>query len=81
MPVLVIGIVKKLVQPVAFLTADGAVRSAHLLLLPKQLISTLKLCNLVMKSIVCDQGGCNCVVAKKKQVSIGHFFIMEETKV
>ncbi|XP_037518321.1 uncharacterized protein LOC119395100 [Rhipicephalus sanguineus] len=82
MLVLLRGIAKKWVQPVAFLTGDGTVRSGPFLLLLKQLISRLKLCNLFVKALVCDQGGSNCVVAKTLGVSPDRpFFVIEETKV
>lgn len=80
--ILVRGIAKKWVQPVAFLTGDCMVRSGPLLLLIKQLISKLKPCGLFIKALVCDQGASNCVVARTLGVSPERpFFVTEEMRV
>lgn len=80
--VLVSGIAKKWIQPVAFLTGEGAVRCGPLLLLLKQLIIQLKACGLIVKALVCDQGTSNCVIARTLNVSPEKpFFITDGVKI
>ena len=80
--VLVSGIAKKWIQPVAFLTGEGTVRTGPLLMSLKKLIIRLKACGLFVKALVCDQGSSNCVIARTLGVSPDRpFFITDKEKI
>ncbi|KAH9361777.1 hypothetical protein HPB48_005070 [Haemaphysalis longicornis] len=79
--VLVSGIAKKWIQPVAFMTGEAGVHSGPLLIL-KRLIRDLKEFGLFVKALICDQGGSNGVVAKTLGISPERpFFTIDGMKV